>query len=132
MGTYYSSTPKNFTRKKFNCSCECTIICGNLIDKFQVKYKVKPNLYNKPIIKYNKAQWASYQHWGEIIKESIELPKLFLKLDKEDFLILDHYFKRDGIQMPFISKINILNEKKYLMLKNQENRKQKLINIKKL
>jgi hypothetical protein len=125
--------PKNYSRKGTICSCRTLIIYQEkgeliIIERVMVKYEVEPNKDTIPLIKLKRGQWANYQHWGEF-KRVIELPKEFDKLDYEDFVVKTGFFKRDGIQTPFIAEIKILNVPKYKLLKQKESRKEKLCKI---
>lgn len=122
--------PKNYSRHIFICTCECRIYSTStalILDRVMVKYEVEPNKFLSAH-KLKKNQWGSSQYWGEF-KQVIELPSLFSKLDKSDFIIKTGYFERDNVQMPFIHEISILNDRKYFMIKNQEDRKEKLSKI---
>jgi len=123
--------PKKYSRKLFICTCECRVYSISLVlDRVMVKYEVEPNKVLSTI-KLKKTQWGSYQYWGQF-KQVIELPSVFSKLDEKDFIIKTGFFTRDGVQMPFIHEISILNAQKYLLIKNQEDRKQKLSQINKI
>jgi len=122
--------PKNFSRKNLICSCLCRLAHNALtLENVNVKYEIKPSGENHlyvPKLKNN--QWATYQHWG-YFEKVIELPPVFEKLDEEDYLVKVGSFTRDHIQMPFIYEIQILNSKKYELLKNQLQRRKKLNNL---
>ena len=125
--------PKKYSRNLFICTCECKIYStsiSHLLDKAIVKYEVEPNKCLSTY-KLKKTQWGSYQYWGQF-KQVIELPPVFSKLDEDDFIIKTGFFERDGVQMPFIHNISILNTKKYLLIKNQEDRRIKLSKINKI
>ena len=71
--------PKNFSRKVFICSCQCQVSLngskGTIIDRVMVKYEIIPNKefhYEEPRSKH---YWSTYEHWGELKKESSP-PKL--------------------------------------------------------
>ena len=125
--------PKNFSRKCKICSCLCPITCEqipNKIEKVIIKYEVEPNNESSNYIpKLKQNQWSTYEHWGEF-KKVIELPKIFEKLDEDDFYIKTAYFLRDHIQIPFVYEIIVTNSKKYLSIKNREERRNKLNKIK--
>ena len=125
----YLSKPKKYSRNIFICNCECRVYATSvalLLDRVMVKYEVEPNkVLHKTKLKKN--NWDS-QYWGKF-KQVIELPSVFSKLDEKDFIIKTGFFTRDGVQMPFIHEISILNAQKYLLIKNQEDRKQKLSKI---
>lgn len=127
-----STKPKNFSRKGKICSCLCRILNGNTgnnIEKVMVKYEVTPNTNSLSYIRPKKYTWANHQYWGEF-KQIIELPKVFSKLEDEDYTIKIGSFSRDNIQMPYVAEILILNVNKYLKIKNAEERRNKLNKIK--
>jgi hypothetical protein len=107
-------TPKNYSRKGKICSCLCPITYLDTkkvvnIEKVLVKYEVEPNKESTSYIsKLKKNQWSSYQYWGKF-KQITELPKIFEKLNEEDFKVKIGSFSRDNIQMPYVSEIEILN-----------------------
>lgn len=131
-------TPKNYSRKNRNCSCLCPIICKSDSKEIkfnqefvQVKYEVEPIKEHTHYRKLKKNEWPTYRPiWGEF-KKIIELPKIFEKLDENDFFINTAYFMRDNIRMPFVSNITITNIHKYEMIKIKEERKNKLLTLKK-
>jgi len=129
----YYPTPKNYSRKITICSCQCPIVCTTLkemkVERVMIKYEVEPNKEIHYIPKLRKNQWASYSYWGEF-KKVTELPPIFSKLNESDFVVKIGSFTRDGIQMPFICEIQILNTNKYLKLKQSIERKNKLLKIK--
>lgn len=126
-------TPKNYSRKGKICSCLCRIMYDqmlpNKIERVMVKYEVEPKKESSYIPKLKKNQWATYESWGTFTK-IIELPKIFSKLDDEDYTIKTGTFTRDNIQMPCVAEILILNVNKYLNIKNREDRRNKLNKIK--
>jgi len=99
------------------------------IERVMVKYEVEPNRNLNYIPKLKKNQWASHSYWGEF-KKIIELPPIFSKLNEDDFDVYTASFTRDGVQMPFIYEIRILNTNKYLKIKITEERRNKLLKIK--
>jgi len=122
--------PKKYSRKLFICTCECRVYSTStslILDRIIVKYEVEPNKVLSTI-KLKKTQWGNNHYWGQF-KQVIELPSIFSKLDESDFIIETGFFKRDGVQMPFIHEISISNAQKYFLIKNQEDRKQKLSKI---
>ncbi len=130
-----TNKPKNFSRKIFICSCLCPVVpkdskgSNYVLDKVMVKYEIIPNKdfhYEEPRSKH---YWSSYEHWGDF-KKVIELPPIFSIMNDDDFIVYTGYFVRDKVQMPFISKIEIINPEKYKMLILKEQRKDKLNKIK--
>ena len=125
--------PRKFSRKVFICSCECAVIPNaskNILDKVIVKYEIEYDQDFNYSYTPQKSYWGSYQYWGKF-KKIVELPKIFEKLNDNEYTIYTGYFTRDNCQMPCIYKIEILNESKYLNLKKQEERKKKLNTINK-
>ena len=121
-----SLKPKNFSRKVFICSCQCVISCGsNALEYVTVKYEVDPNKELHYYAERKKSFWSTPHIWGKI-KRIIELPSMFSKLDEEDFIVYTGYFRRDNVDMPFVSNIEIFNIEKYKKIKLQEQRKEKL------
>lgn len=132
------SKPKDYTKNGSICSVTCIILdtAGNILDRNQkIVYEVKPNLNrliysdsrrtNFSSIKKNK---RSIAYWGEV-KQILELPPILDKLSDEDFAANTGYFKRDNVQMPFVTSIEIKNGEKYKILKIKEERKNKLDKI---
>ena len=129
MQSYIScQKPKNFSRKGFICSCLCPVYCDNkLIDHIMIKYELERNEYkNTYIPKLKKNQWSSYQSWGKL-KKITELPPYFNNIEKYNYCT--GTFKRDGIQMPFVYRIEIDDSEKYLIEKKKIDRKNKLNKI---
>lgn len=62
-------------------------------------------------------------------KQVIELPKIFDKLNDDDFEIQIGFFTRDKVEVPFIYGISIVNIQKYQMIKIKEDRMKKLNKI---
>jgi len=133
-------TPKNYSRKGKICSCLSPVITGSIgvkrgeepnfkIERVMVKYEVDPNIKSNFIPKLKKNQWATHEYWGNFTKV-IELPKIFSKLDEEDYVVKTGTFTRDNIQMPCIAEILIVNVDKYLKIKMIEERRNKLNKIK--
>ena len=123
--------PKNFSRKKFICSCT-TNICfeEKKIDEINVKYEVIPYKKTHKITHISKHKWTTTPYWGEYNKV-VELPELFKDMiDGADYTIKVDSFSRDNVLMPYISQINIFDKKLYENLKTKEIRKNKLLNIK--
>jgi len=133
-------TPKNYSRKGKICSCLCPIISGSIgtkrgdvpklnIERGMVKYEVEPKKESSYIPKLKKNQWATHEYWCTFTK-IIELPKIFSKLDEEDYVVKTGTFTRDNIQMPCVAEILIVNVNKYLKIKMIEERRNKLNKIK--
>ena len=130
---YYfsSSKPKNYKRKNTTCTCLTKIINSNkclLSDNIEVKYSIKYNDNNSIKISYNKVKKNKPDNWC-IFDQVLELPKIFEKLDEEDYIVNVSHFRRDKAKVPFINYIMINNLSKYEMLKTKEDRKQKLTKI---
>jgi hypothetical protein len=128
--------PKNFSRKVFICSCQCTVLSRDLTystavvyENVMVKYEVEPNKDLNYEELLNRKYWSQKISWGKF-KKVVELPLIFSKLNEEDFIVYIGHFTRDKVLMPFISKIEILNIEKYNILKIKEQRKDKLKKIK--
>lgn len=139
----YSQKPKNYSRKMYICSCQCPIVTFDtntnksyniIIDRMMVKYEIEFNTDSKytPLSKYNKNKYSytntNYQNFGKF-KQVIEIPSVFYKLNDDDYVIKVSRFERDGVMVPFISEIEILNIKNYEIIKNQLDRKKKLNKI---
>jgi hypothetical protein len=134
----YSQKPKNYSRKMFICTCQCPIITFDtntnkryniIIDNVMVKYEIEFNTKSNYIpVKYNKYSYTNYQNFGKF-KQVIEIPSVFYKLNDDDYVIKVSRFERDGVMVPFISEIEILNIKNYEIIKNQLDRKKKLNKI---
>jgi hypothetical protein len=136
--TYFK--PKNFSRNVLICSCLCPIVPSTTFyaDKMKcelvkVKYEVKPNkesYYSSSCSnRITRNHWSNSQYWGEFVKV-VELPPIFDKLDEEDFIVKTSYFTRDDQKMPGIYEIEIVNYKKYELIKLKEERTRKLNNLK--
>ena len=125
--------PKNYSRKKYICSCECPIYFENeQLDKIMVKYEIVPNKENKyiKVNKYNPGRWGtSYAYWGTF-KRVVDL-SIVNKMDDEDYIVKTSTFTRDNIQVPFICGIEVLNGQKYESIKIQQQRKGKLKKLRK-
>ena len=128
--------PKNYSKKGTICSCLCFISYeNNILDKnIQVSYEVIPNM-DRISLKYGAVTRTrrsrskqTITNWGTF-KQIIELPKIFDKLNDDDFIIKVGYFTRDKVEMPAVSSIQIINLQKYQILKKNEDRKKKLIKI---
>jgi len=121
-------TPKNYSRKVFICSCECFIVdkkTEKTIDTAMVKYKVKP-LNRRTVEVFDKKKyWMTPSYWGEF-EDVTEFPKIISKLNKEEFEVKIGHFMRDKLEMPFVHSIEVEDGDKYLKLKNQELRKEKI------
>lgn len=133
----HQSKPKNYSRKGNICSCLTKSYYygegkSNFLDFFMVKYEIEFNKdLDSKLIKLKKYQWTSYHpHFGTF-KKIIELPKIFSMLDEDEYEVNTGTFTRDGIEVPFIYQILIKNKKKYIKLKTQLERKNKLNNLKK-
>lgn len=120
--------PKNFSRKGYICTCLCPVYCDNKkIEDIIVKYELeKGNSNNTYVPKLRKNQWATYQYWGKF-KKIIELPLYFNNIVK--YYYVTSSFTRDGIQMPFVYRIEIEDLEKYLIEKKKIDRKDKLNKI---
>ena len=121
----------NFSRKGTICSCLVTVIDENnkYLDNATIKYQVEPNK-DKIIHKnYKDRLWSEKSMWGKFIKVT-ELPEVFKNFSKEDIKIEIGYFTRDKILMPYVANIQIVDGKKYRIIKNQLNRRDKLNKIK--
>jgi len=139
----HHSKPKNYSRKiskyGFICSCLCPIRLGISsihFDEAMIKYEIEPNKNirrdDSVDKKYaNKYSYRSFQYSGSF-KRIIELPKHFNQLDEEDFNYKIGHFTRDGIEVPFIYEIEIVNVEKYNIAKNRSDRKNKLNKLKNL
>jgi hypothetical protein len=137
----YSSKPKNYSRKMFICTCQCPIITiqpsshkDKVLDRVMVKYEIEFNKdrnYNiNSVVNYKPSRYnyTNHQYWGKF-KQVIEIPALFYKLEDEDYIVKTATFERDGVRVPFICEIEILNIEKYEIVKNKQERKKKLNKI---
>jgi len=137
VGRIYKK-PKNYSRKALVCSCQCPVMYNESepaihLDNIMVKYSVKQiknrSNYDKGVNYRNNHHWdMTYSYWGEFNKV-VELPKLFSKLNDEDFTVKISDFSRDNRQMPYICEIEVYNVEKYKQLKIVEQRSSKLKNI---
>lgn len=123
-----SAKPKNFSRRGYICTCLCPVFYDNKkIDDIIVKYELeKGNSNNSYIPKLRKNQWSTYQYWGKF-KKIVELPPYFNNL--VNYKYITSSFTRDGIQMPFVYRIEIEDLEKYLIEKKKIDRKDKLNKI---
>lgn len=136
-GTWHSK-PKNYSRKitkdGYICSCLCPIRLGIAsihFDYAMIKYEIEPNkniARNNSVDKKYKYSYQSYQYSGTF-KKLIELPKYFDYLDETDFNYKTGHFTRDGIEVPFVYEIEVVNVEKYNIAKNRCERKKKLNKI---
>ncbi len=137
----YSQKPKNYSRKMFICTCQCPIMTFDtntnkkyniIIDNVTVKYEIEFNKDKQftPVSNYskNKYSYTNYQNFGKF-KQVIQIPSVFYKLNDEDYVVKVARFERDGVMVPFISEIEVLNIKNYEIIKNQLDRKKKLNKI---
>jgi hypothetical protein len=132
ISDWIHTKPKNYSRKLNECSCLVPIYLKHDTthsDYVTIKYKIELNK-DKDKIKFSTSlSQYQYRYFGKF-KEIIEMPEIFSILSEEDFVIIVSYFTRDGIQVPFVCKIEIENDKKYQQLKNNKVRKQKLNKLK--
>lgn len=132
----YSGKPKNYSRKiskeGFICSCSCKLITSiKYICNIDVKYEITPtkdrsNYVGNP----KKNQWSSYIYSGTF-KKIVKFPEIFDNLDETDYVVRIGHFTRDNCQVPYPYEIEILNIAKFDLFKQKEDRRKKLMNLKK-
>ena len=126
--------PKNYTKNGTICSVCCIILdtTGNILERDQkIVYEVEPDINRVKIDRYRVIKQNNNRHkiyWG-VVKQIVELPSIFDKLSDDDFIVNTGYFRRDNVEMPYVTSIEIKNGDKYKILKTKEDRKKKLNKI---
>ena len=80
--------------------------------------------------KFYKKYWTTRDYFAKF-KKVVELPVVISKLLDNEYTIYTGYFTRDNVSVPFIPKIEVVDTERYLALKNQTLRKEKLKRFKK-